>query len=143
MILKNAGLDDAELFRMICTKSRAGAEALYDRYAVALLLCIIRIVPENEIAEDILQDTFLKIWSTIDCYSIKKEKLFTWMIAIARNLAKNKQNAILPRTMFASIKWQSKPSYGSILTLSADYGNQCIPLHPTKALFRSGSANSG
>jgi hypothetical protein len=48
MILKNSGLDDAELVRMICTKSRAGAEALYDSYAMALMLCIVRIVPQKE-----------------------------------------------------------------------------------------------
>ena len=41
-------------------------------------------------AEEVLQDVFLKIWDKIDSYDREKGKLFTWMINIARNQAIDK-----------------------------------------------------
>jgi RNA polymerase sigma factor (sigma-70 family) len=60
---------------------------LYKMYASSLLGIIIRIVPNREVAEDILQDTFVKIWKSIDLYDPTKAKLFTWMASLARNTA--------------------------------------------------------
>lgn len=88
MIFINSALTDAEVVRLVRLKGRAGAEALYDRYAIALLVAIIRIVPQKEMAEDTLEKTFIKIWNTFDLYSPKNQKLFTWMIRIARDKAK-------------------------------------------------------
>ncbi len=47
----------------------------------------------EEIAEEVLQDVFLKIWDKIDQYDASKGKLFTWMIQIARNLAIDKSRS--------------------------------------------------
>lgn len=41
-------------------------------------------------AEEVLQDVFLKIWDKIDSYDREKGKLFTWMVNIARNQAIDK-----------------------------------------------------
>lgn len=41
-------------------------------------------------AEEVLQDVFLKIWDKIDGYDREKGKLFTWMLNIARNQAIDK-----------------------------------------------------
>jgi RNA polymerase sigma factor (sigma-70 family) len=63
---------------------------LYDHYSGALLGVIARIIKKEEIAEEILQDVFLKIWDRIDSYDATKGKLFTWMLNIARNQAIDK-----------------------------------------------------
>lgn len=60
---------------------------LYDHYAGALLGVISRIIIRETIAEELLQDVFLKIWDRIDTYDSSKGKLFTWMLSIARNQA--------------------------------------------------------
>ena len=39
----------------------------------------------DEIAEDVLQETFLKIWNNFYQYNSKKGRLFTWIVNIARN----------------------------------------------------------
>jgi hypothetical protein len=57
MIIKNSRLDNAELARLISINSRVGAEALYVRYAKVLMLVIIRITPQKEIAESVLEQT--------------------------------------------------------------------------------------
>jgi len=58
---------------------------IYDHFAGALLGIISRIVKNEEQAEDILQDVFLKIWNSSSSYDPKKSRLFTWMLNIARN----------------------------------------------------------
>ncbi len=63
---------------------------LYDRYGAALYGVVIRIVNDKNIAEEILQDVFLKIWTRIASYDSQKGKLFTWMLNIARNAAIDK-----------------------------------------------------
>jgi len=59
-------------------------------YSGALLGVISRIVPNTEIAEDLLQETFIKIWNCADSYDPTKGRLFTWMMNIARNLSIDK-----------------------------------------------------
>lgn len=65
-------------------------EALYDMYSASLFGVISRIVTETETAEDILQETFVKIWNSFSGYNPEKGRLFTWMVNIARNLAIDK-----------------------------------------------------
>lgn len=65
-------------------------EYLYDQYSGALLGVIARIIKNDESAEEILQDVFLKIWERIESYDASKGKLFTWMLNIARNQAIDK-----------------------------------------------------
>lgn len=59
-------------------------------YSSSLFGVIVRIVNDNDLAEDILQDTFVKIWNSFSSYTAEKGRLFTWMVNIARNLAIDK-----------------------------------------------------
>jgi RNA polymerase sigma-70 factor (ECF subfamily) len=51
---------------------------------------IFRIIKKEEIAEEVLQDVFLKIWDKFEQYDASKGKLFTWLLNIARNQAIDK-----------------------------------------------------
>ncbi len=62
-------------------------EKLYKMYASSLMGIISRIVKYDEIAEDVLQDTFMKIWKSIGQYDSSKGRLFTWMANLAKNTA--------------------------------------------------------
>jgi RNA polymerase sigma factor (sigma-70 family) len=46
-----------------------------------------RIVKNDALAEEVMQDIFLKIWDRFDNYDESKGRLFTWMINVARNQA--------------------------------------------------------
>ncbi len=59
---------------------------LYDNYAGALNGVIFKLVDNRELAEDILQEAFVKIWNNFASYDAGKGRLFTWMINITRNL---------------------------------------------------------
>ncbi|WP_242692308.1 RNA polymerase sigma factor [Aridibaculum aurantiacum] len=58
---------------------------LYDNYAAALYSIILNIVPDRDMASDVLQEVFVKIWKQIDTYDTGKGRLFTWMLNVARN----------------------------------------------------------
>ena len=51
---------------------------------------IYRILNNDDVAEEVLQDTFLRIWDRIGSYDSGKGRLFTWMLNVARNLAIDK-----------------------------------------------------
>ncbi|MFT5750885.1 MAG: RNA polymerase sigma factor (sigma-70 family), partial [Dokdonia sp.] len=63
--------------------------ALYDRYAGALLGVLRRMCNDQGLAEDLLQETFLKIWKQAASYSPEKGKFYTWTYRIAKNTALN------------------------------------------------------
>jgi len=75
---------------LLSGKDAKGIEILYDNYSAALYGVIYRIVGKDEIAEDVLQETFLKIWNNFSQYDASKGRLFTWILNIARNLAIDK-----------------------------------------------------
>jgi DNA-directed RNA polymerase specialized sigma24 family protein len=97
MSFKNSSLADSELAQMICLKSQAGAEVLYDRYAAALMLCIIRIVPQKETAENVLQQTFMEAWNNFESHSSDTETILAWMMRIARNRAHDAATDSMPQ----------------------------------------------
>lgn len=65
-------------------------EFLYDHYSGALYGVMMRIVRNEAIAQELLQDLFVKVWNKIDTYDRTKGRLYTWMLNIARHLAIDK-----------------------------------------------------
>ena len=80
-------LTEDELVSRLFKQDREAFAYLYDNYAPALYGIIFRIVQKEEIARDVLQECFLKIWSNFTQYDKTKGRLFTWTVNIARNLA--------------------------------------------------------
>lgn len=76
-------------------------ELLYDSYSAALFGVCLKIVNEQEIAEDVLQDAYLKIWSNIHSFDNSKGTIFTWMLNIARNTAIDKYRQLKKRNISA------------------------------------------
>jgi RNA polymerase sigma factor (sigma-70 family) len=71
-------------------KDKSALELLYENYSGALYGVIFRVLKNEDIAEEVLQDVFLKIWDRFEQYDSTKGKLFTWMLNIARNQAIDK-----------------------------------------------------
>jgi RNA polymerase sigma-70 factor (ECF subfamily) len=76
---------EPELVQLLRQRSRHIFSYLYDNYSGALHSIILNIVNEEELANDVLQEVFVKIWKQIDTYDTGKGRLFTWMLNIARN----------------------------------------------------------
>ena len=65
-------------------------DLLYENYSSSLYGVILNITINEEIAEDALQETFIKVWKNAHKYDSSKAKLFTWLFRIARNTAIDK-----------------------------------------------------
>ncbi len=77
---------EEELVGLLVQKDQQAFSYLYDNYAGALNAVILKMVEHNELAEDILQESFVKIWNNFENYDKTKGRLFTWMLNITRNL---------------------------------------------------------
>jgi len=86
----NTQIDQEQLVEKLRAKSKEAFTYLYDHYSVALYGAINRIVTDEKVAEEVLQDAFVKFWNKIDQYDPSKGRFFTWMINISRNLAIDK-----------------------------------------------------
>jgi RNA polymerase sigma-70 factor (ECF subfamily) len=77
---------EEELVLQLQRKDQKAFSYLYDHYAAALNGIIYRMVDDPQLAEDILQEAFVKIWNNFSQYDNSKGRLFTWMINLTRNL---------------------------------------------------------
>ena len=78
---------DTKIVALLRQDDKSAVSLLYDNYSDALFGVILRIVNQEALAEEILQDTFLKIWKYRESYDESKGRFFTWMLNIARNTA--------------------------------------------------------
>ena len=76
---------EAELLQGLQAHDEHAFSFLYDHYSKALFSIILPIIPQQELAEDVLQEVFVKIWRMSESYDATKGRLFTWMMNIARN----------------------------------------------------------
>ena len=68
----------------------AAINLLYENYSDSLYGVILKITNNEELAQDALQESFVKIWRNAKKYDSKKARLFTWLYRIARNTAIDK-----------------------------------------------------
>ncbi|MDB5263731.1 MAG: polymerase subunit sigma-70 [Adhaeribacter sp.] len=87
---ENILFSEEDLIIRLQQRDEAAMTILYDKYSAALYGVILRIVKTEEIAEDVMQETFIKIWTSFQQYNTEKGRLFTWIVNIARNAAIDK-----------------------------------------------------
>lgn len=81
--------NETELVQGLQAHSQQAFATLYDNYGNTMLSIIQTIVNNVEDAENLLQDSFVKVWKNIHRYDPAKGRLFTWLITICRNTALN------------------------------------------------------
>ncbi len=77
--------NEEELVLLLKQQSREAFNYLYRQYGPVLFGVINKVVYDEQTAQDVLQDVFVKIWNNIEQYDARKGRLYTWMINIARN----------------------------------------------------------
>ncbi|NNV57491.1 RNA polymerase sigma factor [Limnovirga soli] len=76
---------ETELVLLLKERDQSAFGYLYDNYSGALFNIVLAIIPDRELASDVLQEVFVKIWRQVALYDATKGRLFTWMMNIARN----------------------------------------------------------
>lgn len=66
---------------------RSAFEALYHKTSAQLFGVVLRIVNDRELAGEVLQESYIKIWHHAGEFRADKARPQTWMISIARNQA--------------------------------------------------------
>ena len=85
---KEIGPQDSELIAQYRNGSEPAFDLLVDRYQKKIYTTIFLIVKDQEIAEDLLQDVFVKVVNTINSDKYNEEGKFQpWVMRIAHNLA--------------------------------------------------------
>lgn len=102
-------------------------ELLYDNYSAALFGVCLKILNDQELAEDVLQDAYIKIWSNIQSYDNSKGTIFTWMLNIARNSAIDKYRQQKKRSI-RTIQ-NSTNDVGNVLSNSEEFNINTIGLN--------------
>lgn len=81
---------EGELVAQLKQKSKAGFDYLYKQYSAALYGVVRRVISDEQVAQDVLQEAFVKIWNNIEKFDPSKGRLYTWMLNLARNSAIDK-----------------------------------------------------
>ena len=68
-------------------KDQVAFEKLYGMYSKSIHGVVYNIVKDADIADELMQDVFIKAWYKAETYSSKKGRFFTWILNIARNTA--------------------------------------------------------
>jgi RNA polymerase sigma-70 factor (ECF subfamily) len=86
MAIRAAEGDSDIVVRLQRREPQALAE-LYDRYGRIVYSLILRVVRDTGIAEDLVQETFLRTWNRVQAFDAQKGSIGPWLMAIARNRA--------------------------------------------------------
>jgi|SRR5208283_305651 len=79
--------DDSDLIQRLKRRDAEAMGELYDRFGKVAFAVIVRIVRNAGVAEDLLQETFLKVWNRVDGFDDSRTSLGPWVLTIARNRA--------------------------------------------------------
>lgn len=86
LVMEIAEADAGLVERLRRRDPRAMAE-MYDRYGRLAYALILRVVRDAGIAEDLVQETFLRVWNRVQGFDAERGALGPWLLAVARNRA--------------------------------------------------------
>ncbi|GAA4963247.1 RNA polymerase sigma factor [Algibacter aquimarinus] len=81
---------EKEIVNLLEKGDKKAITLLYEYYADSLFGVIKKIITDEDTAQDVLQESFVKIWRYAKKYDSSKAKLFTWLYRIAYNTAIDK-----------------------------------------------------
>jgi RNA polymerase sigma-70 factor (ECF subfamily) len=87
-VYDTSGLTDKELFELVKGNDTRAFSVLVDRYKIKLFNLLYRMIQNREEAEDILQETFLRVFRERESYD-PTFAFSTWIYTIALNLCRN------------------------------------------------------
>lgn len=80
---------DEQLIGRLADGDTVALEALYDRYSSLVFALVLRIVVDRQIAEELLQEVFVRVWQHAGAYEATRGRVLSWLLGIAHNLALN------------------------------------------------------
>jgi RNA polymerase sigma-70 factor (ECF subfamily) len=78
---------DSALIERMMAGDEAALSTLYDRYSAMLFGMLMRILRDQQAAEEVLQDLFLQLWRNAAQFDAGRGSLPAWLMVIGRNRA--------------------------------------------------------
>jgi RNA polymerase sigma-70 factor (ECF subfamily) len=82
---RHARDDEAALVAEVAAGSQDALAGLYDRHADAVFAAAIRLTSDRQVAEEVVQETFLALWNRAELFDPRTGSLAAWLHTIARN----------------------------------------------------------
>lgn len=104
--------DRAELEALLarCAAGEAAAlEMLYARVAPILLAVLMRMLKRRDLAEDVLQDVFVKVWQRAGQFDRLRGRPLAWLVSMARYRAIDLQRASRPTLALDELSMELEP----------------------------------
>jgi RNA polymerase sigma-70 factor (ECF subfamily) len=80
-----AAAPDDRLVLALESRDQKALETLYDRYGDYVYSVCLRMVGDVQLAEDLTQEVFLRLWRRPDLYDTERGRFVTWLLSVARN----------------------------------------------------------
>jgi RNA polymerase sigma-70 factor (ECF subfamily) len=80
-------VSDEELMQRLLNHDRNAFEEIYDRYGDLVYSTALRVLRDPQLAEDISQETFVRLWRKPESYVAERGRFLTWLISVTRNRA--------------------------------------------------------
>lgn len=77
--------DEVALVRAVASGSQEALATLYDRHVDAVYAASWRLTNDRQVAEEVVQDTFLALWNRAELFDPNAGSLAAWLHTIARN----------------------------------------------------------
>jgi RNA polymerase sigma-70 factor, ECF subfamily len=75
------------LLNQILSGDEAALIALHDRFANAVFSVAYRVLNNQQDAEEVTQDVFLRLWDKAETFDAEKGKFLSWLLTITRRMA--------------------------------------------------------
>jgi len=76
---------DAELMSVLATGDIVALELLYDRYSTLVYSVSLRVLHDSQLAEDVVQEVFLRLWRQPISYDPARGRFISWLMSVTRN----------------------------------------------------------
>ncbi len=80
-------LSDSDLMRQLTTQDQYALAHLYERYGTSVYSIALRVLRQTTLAEEVTQDTFMKLWAQPHQWMAEKGSLKNWLLTIGRYTA--------------------------------------------------------
>ena len=90
---------EAELIRRISAGERGAFDELYSRYSRPLFSYAFKFLRDRMIAEEVLQDAFVKIWRTSPRYNPALSRPFSWAVLVTKRLCIDRLRRMKPESV--------------------------------------------
>lgn len=96
----------AELLQKTAMGDQLAFKQLYEQSSPKLMSVCLRLMRTESLAEDVLQEGFIKIWDKADTYTPGKGKAMTWMSTVIRNKGLDKLRSLKTKPAETDIEYE-------------------------------------